>query len=108
MKKIVAILNKVKIGWLCIAVGVMAIVCSMIFPSNTKMVKDTKIEMDSLIRECEKVESVKDSMVFVMESVKGEYEALSTQLDRDASQQIIIDKRTTNINKYIIDTTSKK
>ena len=103
------VLNKIKLWWLVIALLCVSVVSSKVFYVDTKTCKSLESMKDSLALYNIELEAIRDSVAIVHSSAMGERDALAKQLDRNASQQIIIDRRTTNITRqYIIDTTSVK
>lgn len=106
MKTIIKIINNIKF-WVLVCVLIVVYICSP--KVNVKATKACAHDLDSVKYHLTELEQQFDSMNIVYNSVMGERDALSRQLDRNASQQIVIDKRTTNITKqYIIDTSSVK
>lgn len=104
------VLNKIKLWWLVIALWCVSVVSSKVFYVDTKTCKSLVSMKDSLVLCNMELESIHDSVAIAHSSAMGERDALAKQLDRNASQQIIIDQRTTNITRQYImkDTTSKK
>lgn len=101
--------NKIKLWWLAAILAIVSAASSKVFYTDTKLCKAAACELDSLALRAHEIDVLLDSAAIIHSSVMGERDALSKQLDRNASQQIIIDKRTTNITKqYIIDTTKVK
>lgn len=104
------ILSKIKIWWLVVAAVAVSVISSKVFPSSAKAVKSWEVTVDSLKISDRDITAKYDSISIVYSNALGRRDALSRQLDRNASQQIVIDKRTTNITRnYIVnDTVSKK
>lgn len=104
------ILSKIKIWWLVVAAVTVSIISSKVFPSSAREVKAWEASVDSLEKADMGLIAKYDSISIVYSNALGRRDALSKQLDRNASQQIVIDKRTTNITRnYIVnDTVSKK
>lgn len=104
------ILSKIKIWWLVVAAVAVSIISSKVFPSSAREVKAWEASVDSLEKTDMGLIAKYDSISMVYSNALGRRDALSKQLDRNASQQIVIDKRTTNITRnYIVnDTVSKK
>lgn len=103
------VLNKIKLWWLVIALLCVSIVSSKVFHADTKTCKSLVSMKDSLALCNIELETIHDSVAIAHSSAMGERDALAKQLDRIASQQIFIDRRTTNITRqYIIDTTTSK
>ena len=104
------IISKIKIWWLVVAAVAVSIISSKVFPSSAREVKAWEASVDSLEKADMDFIAKYDSISIVYSNALGRRDALSKQLDRNASQQIVIDKRTTNITRnYIVnDTVSKK
>lgn len=103
-------LNKIKLWWLVAIMIIVSIISSKVFNIDTRVRKNYEHDRDSLAQRITRIECVKDSLSVIYNSAMGERDALSRQLDRKASQQIIIDKRTTNITRQYImkkDTSNK-
>jgi len=95
-------LNKIKVWWLVATMAITLSISCRVFNIDTKARKNYEHDRDSLSQRIARIECVKDSLSVIYNSVMGERDALSRQLDRKASQQIIIDKRTTNITRQYI------
>lgn len=102
-------LNKVKIWWLVAAWFGVYIISTSIFDVDVKSYKMLSNLQDSLVVKNDSLEAAYDSLALEYNKVWGVKVSLEGQLDRNARQQIVIDKRTTNITRnYIINDTIDK
>lgn len=99
-------LNKVKIWWLVAIWFGVYIISTSIFDVDVKSYKMLTNLQDSLVVKNDSLEAAYDSLALEYNKVWGVKVSLEGQLDRNARQQIVIDKRTTNITRnYIINDT---
>lgn len=102
-------LNNIKTWWLVAAWFGVYIISTSIFDVDDKSYKMLSNLQDTLKVRNDSLEAAYDSLALEYNKVWGVKTSLEGQLDRNVRQQIVIDKRTTNITRnYIINDTINK